>query len=577
MIKNKYFTTFWQGALVLMFLIVLLVFVLFFYRAGAVPEIYDYNKGIFRDHFESGPPASHSPAIRSLYESWIHFRTDRYPLCDAEPKSGRADTEVKPKWETKSGGVWDQLQYQYDWKVEPENPKPAEGGSIVALGGNGYESFSLNYDEEGRQGTFNPKQDISNLYGEGRSNLSLTMFLQAITGRPLPGEEIEHCDKLLEDYWKVWWVEANMWLNSETSYPSKQDADEDIDYTVKKNEQIHFYKDETVEDPERGTQYSWDFGDGTGSTEAEPTHSYSSVGTYRVTFIVKQGNAVDKEQTTIIVEEQPEPYLYLTLNPDYMTKVQGQTAEFDIQSHAKNGFNCHVDLSLDQGVLPNIGISFGSARIPHDGTTKVRLSTSSSTNIQTYNVKLRGSAVGGSCTSGNVSGDNSILQVIPPVVSGGHPTDPPALLSYDDRENKKIVYYTEKGNEKWVKYKAGTWEYLGEVDKFWTNKGGKTNEHRMVIGAHSSDLDPDDVIDHYYHFQYRKNDSADWEDMGRPQEVTAINGGQYHSQVHGVTVSYIDTYNFFKDNGYFGEGQYRFWVKPCNDGQSIEECVNEYA
>jgi PKD repeat protein len=54
--------------------------------------------------------------------------------------------------------------------------------------------------------------------------------------------------------------------------------------------------------------YSWTFGDGTTSTEANPSHTYSAGGTYRVTLQVRDDdNATDEEDRQVAVTAPPPP------------------------------------------------------------------------------------------------------------------------------------------------------------------------------------------------------------------------------------------------------------------------------
>jgi len=59
-----------------------------------------------------------------------------------------------------------------------------------------------------------------------------------------------------------------------------------------------FVLGETVD----GDSFSWDFGDGSGSDEPEPDHTFQDAGTFVVRLIVKKGELVSTAETTISVE-----------------------------------------------------------------------------------------------------------------------------------------------------------------------------------------------------------------------------------------------------------------------------------
>ncbi|HEU5163069.1 MAG TPA: PKD domain-containing protein, partial [Thermoanaerobaculia bacterium] len=55
--------------------------------------------------------------------------------------------------------------------------------------------------------------------------------------------------------------------------------------------------------PARGDRWRWDFGDGTASTEAQPTHVYEHSGTYLVTFESRRGDQRGVSNRYVVVEE----------------------------------------------------------------------------------------------------------------------------------------------------------------------------------------------------------------------------------------------------------------------------------
>ncbi|RAN85892.1 hypothetical protein B5P41_32440, partial [Bacillus sp. SRB_28] len=53
------------------------------------------------------------------------------------------------------------------------------------------------------------------------------------------------------------------------------------------NEKVEFHSDGTESTGGKIVSYLWDFGDGTTSTEANPTHVYGKEGTYTARLTVK--------------------------------------------------------------------------------------------------------------------------------------------------------------------------------------------------------------------------------------------------------------------------------------------------
>ncbi|MFC9449598.1 collagenase ColA [Bacillus cereus] len=73
------------------------------------------------------------------------------------------------------------------------------------------------------------------------------------------------------------------------------------------NEEIHFHSDGTTSENGKVISYLWNFGDGTTSTEANPTHVYGEKGTYTVELTVKDSRGKEsKEQTKVTVKQDPQ-------------------------------------------------------------------------------------------------------------------------------------------------------------------------------------------------------------------------------------------------------------------------------
>ncbi|MFV5915466.1 PKD domain-containing protein, partial [Bacillus cereus] len=72
------------------------------------------------------------------------------------------------------------------------------------------------------------------------------------------------------------------------------------------NEEIQFHSDGTKSENGKVISYLWNFGDGTTSTEANPTHVYGEKGTYTVELTVKDSRGKEsKEQTKVTVKQDP--------------------------------------------------------------------------------------------------------------------------------------------------------------------------------------------------------------------------------------------------------------------------------
>ena len=73
------------------------------------------------------------------------------------------------------------------------------------------------------------------------------------------------------------------------------------------NEGIQFHSDGTESENGKIISYLWNFGDGTTSTEANPTHVYGEKGTYTVELTVKDSRGKEsKEQTKVTVKQDPQ-------------------------------------------------------------------------------------------------------------------------------------------------------------------------------------------------------------------------------------------------------------------------------
>jgi PKD repeat protein len=94
------------------------------------------------------------------------------------------------------------------------------------------------------------------------------------------------------------------------------------------------------------TGWSWDFGDGSTSTEQNPAHTYSSPGTYTVKLTAR--NAAGENTATkvdYITATQP-PDFALSVAPQTQTIVRGARTTYDVAINPIGGFSGFVDLSV---------------------------------------------------------------------------------------------------------------------------------------------------------------------------------------------------------------------------------------
>lgn len=137
---------------------------------------------------------------------------------------------------------------------------------------------------------------------------------------------------------------------------------------------VTFYQE--VSNKLGNVQYFWDFGDGTTSTEQNPTHIYSSPGIYRITFIVK--NEISSDTAYLDMPELAQPSIPVV-------------AGFSYQHYNNNNFapNKVIFTNLSSGA--NIfAWDFGDGTQSNDDDPEHIFNSSG-----LFNVKLRGT-----CTNG---------------------------------------------------------------------------------------------------------------------------------------------------------------------------------
>ena len=81
----------------------------------------------------------------------------------------------------------------------------------------------------------------------------------------------------------------------------------------------NFMARSNLDDATQPLTYRWDFGDGTDSPLMTASHSFSSPGTYTVTFSAENGRSTDLATHTVVVTQAAQPAQIVTINADPMS------------------------------------------------------------------------------------------------------------------------------------------------------------------------------------------------------------------------------------------------------------------
>ncbi|MCB1274996.1 MAG: PKD domain-containing protein [Prosthecobacter sp.] len=84
--------------------------------------------------------------------------------------------------------------------------------------------------------------------------------------------------------------------------------------------------------------YSWDFGDGTVSTEANPVHSYTTAGTYTASLVVTDHSGLSSAADTVTIVVQSNNVLYVaSIQMSLGSSKQGYQATATVTVKNQNG------------------------------------------------------------------------------------------------------------------------------------------------------------------------------------------------------------------------------------------------
>ena len=108
--------------------------------------------------------------------------------------------------------------------------------------------------------------------------------------------------------------------------------------------------------------YLWDFGDGNGSTEPNPTHTYNQIGTYSVMLTVSNSAGSNSTSAQVTIDDvPPDPISGLAASNDSPTQVDGVTG---LSATISAGDNVSYEWDFGDGTPPgsgaNVSHSYGA-------------------------------------------------------------------------------------------------------------------------------------------------------------------------------------------------------------------------
>ena len=135
------------------------------------------------------------------------------------------------------------------------------------------------------------------------------------------------------------------------------------------------------------TAWSWNFGDGSSSTEQNPAHTYTQAGTYTVTLTVTSPGGTHTTQRVDYISVVAAPDFSLNASPTKITIVRGQTARYTITMTALHGFTGDVSLAV-------AGIPQGATAVvspnPTTGSATLTITTTVTTKQGGYTLTITG-------------------------------------------------------------------------------------------------------------------------------------------------------------------------------------------
>ena len=144
------------------------------------------------------------------------------------------------------------------------------------------------------------------------------------------------------------------------------------------------------------TSWSWNFGDGNTSTQQNPTHTYSTAGTYSVSLTVSNATgSATASKTNYIVVTVPPPDFTITASPSSVAVVAGGTARYTVTLAATNGFSGAVNLSVSGLPSGSTGsFSVNPVNLPASTSSALTVTTSATSKLGNSTLTVTGTSGG---------------------------------------------------------------------------------------------------------------------------------------------------------------------------------------
>jgi PKD repeat protein len=138
------------------------------------------------------------------------------------------------------------------------------------------------------------------------------------------------------------------------------------------------------------TSWAWTFGDGATSTAQNPSHTYTSAGTYTVALTATNAGGSDTKTATNYITAAAPPDFSVSASPAKQTIVRGGGTTYTVTVTPLNGFTGSVSLAVT-GLPAASSTSFNPTSLV-SGTSILSVTTTSSTKVGSFTLTITGSS-----------------------------------------------------------------------------------------------------------------------------------------------------------------------------------------